>query len=146
MGSPSWALWLGSPADLLPCFLQYLDRIGQLFFGVPPKQTSSYGGLLGELCGLVLDRWLPSVLSNLLLKSVPLQFRLSTEHHLMGLNSKYEHLPTKAGQGQCSVVLWAFYVSTFLFMVLDGDSGRSCTHETSFSPLTCISSPSVFMF
>lgn len=27
---------------------QYLDRIGQLFFGVPPKQTSSYGGLLGE--------------------------------------------------------------------------------------------------
>ncbi|KAK7806484.1 hypothetical protein U0070_017476 [Myodes glareolus] len=38
-----------SPADLLPCFLQYLDRIGQLFFGVPPKQTSSYGGLLGNL-------------------------------------------------------------------------------------------------
>lgn len=30
------------------CPLQYLDRIGQLFFGVPPKQTSSYGGLLGE--------------------------------------------------------------------------------------------------
>lgn len=28
---------------------QYLDRIGQLFFGVPPKQTSSYGGLLGNL-------------------------------------------------------------------------------------------------
>lgn len=27
---------------------QYLDRIGQLFFGVPPKQTSSYGGLLGK--------------------------------------------------------------------------------------------------
>ncbi|KAB0403442.1 hypothetical protein E2I00_001891, partial [Balaenoptera physalus] len=26
--------------------LTYLDRIGQLFFGVPPKQTSSYGGLL----------------------------------------------------------------------------------------------------
>lgn len=26
-----------------------LDRIGQLFFGVPPKQTSSYGGLLGNL-------------------------------------------------------------------------------------------------
>lgn len=97
-----------SPADLLPCFLQYLDRIGQLFFGVPPKQTSSYGGLLGEPCGLVLDRWLPSVLSNLLLKSVPQQLRLSTEHHLMGLNSKYEHLPSKAGQGQCSVVLWAF--------------------------------------
>lgn len=33
------------------CLFQYLDRIGQLFFGVPPKQTSSYGGLLGE--GLV---------------------------------------------------------------------------------------------
>lgn len=28
---------------------QYLDRIGQLFFGVPPKQSPSYGGLLGEL-------------------------------------------------------------------------------------------------
>lgn len=28
---------------------QYLDRIGQLFFGVPPKQTSSYGGLLGKV-------------------------------------------------------------------------------------------------
>lgn len=28
--------------------LQYLDRIGQLFFGVPPKQSPSYGGLLGE--------------------------------------------------------------------------------------------------
>lgn len=27
---------------------QYLDRIGQLFFGVPPKQSPSYGGLLGE--------------------------------------------------------------------------------------------------
>lgn len=27
---------------------QYLDRIGQLFFGVTPKQTSSYGGLLGK--------------------------------------------------------------------------------------------------
>ena len=30
---------------------QYLDRIGQLFFGVPPKQTSSYGGLLGKVYG-----------------------------------------------------------------------------------------------
>ncbi|TRY58966.1 hypothetical protein DNTS_033934 [Danionella cerebrum] len=29
--------------------LAYLDRIGQLFFGVPPKQSSSYGGLLGNL-------------------------------------------------------------------------------------------------
>ena len=48
---------------------------------------------------------LSSVLSNLLLKSV---LRLSTEHRLMGLNSKYEHLPTKTGQGQGSVVLWAF--------------------------------------
>lgn len=28
--------------------LQYLDRIGQVFFGVPPKQSPSYGGLLGE--------------------------------------------------------------------------------------------------
>lgn len=37
-----------SSADLLSCLLQYLDRIGQLFFGVPPKQTSSYGGLLGK--------------------------------------------------------------------------------------------------
>lgn len=27
---------------------QYLDRIGQLFFGVPPKQSPSYGGLLGK--------------------------------------------------------------------------------------------------
>ncbi|XP_022419182.1 Golgi to ER traffic protein 4 homolog [Delphinapterus leucas] len=34
-----------------PMYNEYLDRIGQLFFGVPPKQTSSYGGLLGE--GLV---------------------------------------------------------------------------------------------
>lgn len=33
------------PRPLAP---QYLDRIGQLFFGVPPKQTSSYGGLLGK--------------------------------------------------------------------------------------------------
>ncbi|KAK2116526.1 Golgi to ER traffic protein 4 [Saguinus oedipus] len=30
-----------------PMYNEYLDRIGQLFFGVPPKQTSSYGGLLG---------------------------------------------------------------------------------------------------
>lgn len=30
---------------------QYLDRIGQLFFGVPPKQASSYGGLLGKARG-----------------------------------------------------------------------------------------------
>lgn len=33
---------------LLVWILQYLDRIGQLFFGVPPKQSPSYGGLLGE--------------------------------------------------------------------------------------------------
>nr|XP_031532731.1 Golgi to ER traffic protein 4 homolog isoform X3 [Vicugna pacos] len=31
-----------------PMYNEYLDRIGQLFFGVPPKQTSSYGGLLGD--------------------------------------------------------------------------------------------------
>uniref|UniRef100_F7BEG9 Guided entry of tail-anchored proteins factor 4 n=1 Tax=Equus caballus TaxID=9796 RepID=F7BEG9_HORSE len=31
-----------------PMYNEYLDRIGQLFFGVPPKQTSSYGGLLGK--------------------------------------------------------------------------------------------------
>ncbi|MCJ8738079.1 hypothetical protein PDJAM_G00031500 [Pangasius djambal] len=32
-----------------PMYNEYLDRIGQLFFGVPPKQSSSYGGLLGNL-------------------------------------------------------------------------------------------------
>uniref|UniRef100_A0A8D1UQA0 Golgi to ER traffic protein 4 homolog n=1 Tax=Sus scrofa TaxID=9823 RepID=A0A8D1UQA0_PIG len=32
-----------------PMYNEYLDRIGQLFFGVPPKQTASYGGLLGNL-------------------------------------------------------------------------------------------------
>ncbi|XP_028669848.1 Golgi to ER traffic protein 4 homolog [Erpetoichthys calabaricus] len=32
-----------------PMYNEYLDRIGQLFFGVPPKQPSSYGGLLGNL-------------------------------------------------------------------------------------------------
>ncbi|XP_016044592.2 Golgi to ER traffic protein 4 homolog isoform X2 [Erinaceus europaeus] len=32
-----------------PMYTEYLDRIGQLFFGLPPKQTSSYGGLLGNL-------------------------------------------------------------------------------------------------
>ncbi|XP_049494988.1 Golgi to ER traffic protein 4 homolog isoform X3 [Panthera uncia] len=31
-----------------PMYNEYLDRIGQLFFGVPPKQTSSYGGLLAQ--------------------------------------------------------------------------------------------------
>uniref|UniRef100_A0A8D1DCD2 Guided entry of tail-anchored proteins factor 4 n=1 Tax=Sus scrofa TaxID=9823 RepID=A0A8D1DCD2_PIG len=31
-----------------PMYNEYLDRIGQLFFGVPPKQTASYGGLLGK--------------------------------------------------------------------------------------------------
>uniref|UniRef100_A0A8C1LRJ1 Golgi to ER traffic protein 4 homolog n=2 Tax=Cyprinus carpio TaxID=7962 RepID=A0A8C1LRJ1_CYPCA len=31
-----------------PMYNEYLDRIGQLFFGVPPKQSSSYGGLLGK--------------------------------------------------------------------------------------------------
>lgn len=36
------------PGDPVPLPFQYLDRIGQLFFGVPPKQTSSYGGLLGK--------------------------------------------------------------------------------------------------
>ncbi|XP_050640220.1 Golgi to ER traffic protein 4 homolog isoform X1 [Macaca thibetana thibetana] len=41
---------LGLPApEPAASALQYLDRIGQLFFGVPPKQTSSYGGLLGNL-------------------------------------------------------------------------------------------------
>uniref|UniRef100_A0A8C6SLF5 Golgi to ER traffic protein 4 homolog n=1 Tax=Neogobius melanostomus TaxID=47308 RepID=A0A8C6SLF5_9GOBI len=32
-----------------PMYNDYLDRIGQLFFGVPPKQSPSYGGLLGNL-------------------------------------------------------------------------------------------------
>lgn len=32
-----------------PMYNEYLDRIGQLFFGVTPKQTSAYGGLLGNL-------------------------------------------------------------------------------------------------
>ncbi|KAM4024669.1 Golgi to ER traffic protein 4 homolog [Anomaloglossus baeobatrachus] len=32
-----------------PMYNEYLDRIGQIFFGVPPKQSSSYGGLLGNL-------------------------------------------------------------------------------------------------
>ena len=40
-----------APLSPCLCLLQYLDRIGQLFFGVPPKQTSSYGGLLGEWGG-----------------------------------------------------------------------------------------------
>lgn len=44
---------LSPRSPLPPCghppALQYLDRIGQLFFGVPPKQSPSYGGLLGEL-------------------------------------------------------------------------------------------------
>ncbi|XP_035254591.1 Golgi to ER traffic protein 4 homolog isoform X2 [Anguilla anguilla] len=31
-----------------PMYNEYLDRIGQLFFGVPPKQSSSYGGLLAR--------------------------------------------------------------------------------------------------
>lgn len=45
--SYSRSLSLPHPSDI---FLapQYLDRIGQLFFGVPPKQSPSYGGLLGE--------------------------------------------------------------------------------------------------
>ncbi|NWZ09414.1 GET4 protein, partial [Agelaius phoeniceus] len=29
-----------------PLYNEYLDRIGQLFFRVPPEQTSSWGGLL----------------------------------------------------------------------------------------------------
>lgn len=50
--------------------LQYLDRIGQLFFGVPPKQSPSYGGLLGEWSktqihslgfGLQWDGWIDGV-------------------------------------------------------------------------------------
>ncbi|XP_044035479.1 Golgi to ER traffic protein 4 homolog isoform X3 [Siniperca chuatsi] len=32
-----------------PMYNEYLDRIGQVFFGVPPKQSPSYGGLLGNL-------------------------------------------------------------------------------------------------
>ncbi|XP_043567269.1 Golgi to ER traffic protein 4 homolog [Chiloscyllium plagiosum] len=32
-----------------PMYIEYLDRIGQIFFGVAPRQTSSYGGLLGNL-------------------------------------------------------------------------------------------------
>lgn len=32
-----------------PMYSEYLDRIGQLFFGIPPKQTSSYGGILGNI-------------------------------------------------------------------------------------------------
>ncbi|KAH0631960.1 hypothetical protein JD844_019904 [Phrynosoma platyrhinos] len=42
-----WFLLLA--VDGYGLILVYLDRIGQLFFGVPPKQTSSYGGLLGNL-------------------------------------------------------------------------------------------------
>uniref|UniRef100_A0A3B3ZVX0 Golgi to ER traffic protein 4 homolog n=1 Tax=Periophthalmus magnuspinnatus TaxID=409849 RepID=A0A3B3ZVX0_9GOBI len=34
-----------------PMYNEYLDRIGQLFFGVPPKQSPSYGGLLNSLMG-----------------------------------------------------------------------------------------------
>lgn len=34
---------------------QYLDRIGQLFFGVPPKQSPSYGGLLGKWIFGIVD-------------------------------------------------------------------------------------------
>ncbi|XP_056286176.1 Golgi to ER traffic protein 4 homolog isoform X3 [Pseudoliparis swirei] len=32
-----------------PMYNEYLDRIGQVFFGVPPKQSPSYGGLIGNL-------------------------------------------------------------------------------------------------
>lgn len=46
-----------------------------------------------------LSAW--TQVSNLLSKSVTLQLRLSTGHHLMDLNSRYEH-PTKAGPVQCS--------------------------------------------
>lgn len=45
-----WLCLAFNLSDPLLCLLQYLDRIGQLFFGVPPKQTSSYGGLLGKPC------------------------------------------------------------------------------------------------
>uniref|UniRef100_A0A8C8GV90 Golgi to ER traffic protein 4 homolog n=1 Tax=Oncorhynchus tshawytscha TaxID=74940 RepID=A0A8C8GV90_ONCTS len=37
------------PTLFCQVLINYLDRIGQLFFGVPPKQSSSYGGLLGNL-------------------------------------------------------------------------------------------------
>jgi len=32
-----------------PCYLEYLDKIGQIFFGVPPKVPRGHGGLFGGL-------------------------------------------------------------------------------------------------
>ncbi|KAA8581189.1 hypothetical protein FQN60_002770 [Etheostoma spectabile] len=43
-----WFLLLAVDGGKLTVFT-YLDRIGQVFFGVPPKQSPSYGGLLGNL-------------------------------------------------------------------------------------------------
>lgn len=30
-----------------PCYIQYLDKIGQIFFGLKPPQRQQTGGLLG---------------------------------------------------------------------------------------------------
>ena len=34
-----------------PAFLEYLDKIGQLFFGVPVPQRARPGGFLGNILG-----------------------------------------------------------------------------------------------
>lgn len=31
-----------------PCYVQYLDKIGQIFFGLKPPQQQHTGGLLGS--------------------------------------------------------------------------------------------------
>lgn len=90
-----------------PMYNEYLDRIGQLFFGVPPKQTSSYGGLLGKPCGLVPSRpfcRVPRLPEWTCCRSlcVTLQIRLFTGYH-SALNSKYKPLPPR--QGHSGVVL-----------------------------------------
>uniref|UniRef100_UPI00358E91A2 Golgi to ER traffic protein 4 homolog n=1 Tax=Myxine glutinosa TaxID=7769 RepID=UPI00358E91A2 len=38
-----------------PIYLEYLDRIGQLFFGVPPKHTDPYGGIIGKESSIMID-------------------------------------------------------------------------------------------
>ncbi|KAF7266623.1 hypothetical protein GWI33_020122 [Rhynchophorus ferrugineus] len=32
-----------------PCYVQYLDKIGQIFFGVKPQEEKKFGGLFGNL-------------------------------------------------------------------------------------------------
>lgn len=87
-----------------------------------------------------LSAW--TQVSNLLLKSVTLQLRLFTGHHLMGLKPRYEHLFTKAGPVECNPLVHLKCPLFFPFAGAGG-SGRSLNTLDKFFTTDCFPSPAL---